>query len=159
MATHRGIEITAQNYRFLANHVSRYSDLYLTAEATLGRGGFARAARALLTVPEDFREAVETEGRITTNVQGGRYADGIEAVAAAWNAGQRTFPMTEMNRRMLGREQAARKRTGRFVPETPEQAFGSAAKSEPCRVCGIRGGGHTASCDYQPRRSRHYDNI
>jgi hypothetical protein len=128
--TFRGIEITAANYRHLTEHgVSRNSDLYLTADATFGRGGFARASRALLTVPEDVRESVWSEGNITSNVTGCRFADGIEQAAQAWNAGRRTFPMTEANRAMLARERAATAASGRFVPESIDRAFPGLAGS------------------------------
>jgi hypothetical protein len=40
-----------------------------------------------------------------------------------------------------------------------EDALGGPVPNIPCRVCGTDGGGHTASCDYQPTPSRHYRNI
>jgi hypothetical protein len=129
--TFRGIEITADNYRHLTKHgVDQLSDLYLTADATFGRGGFARASRALLTVPEEVRDSVWSEGNITSNVTGCRFADGIEQAARAWNDGRRTFPMVEMNLAMLERERAARAVSGVFQPEPIERAFPGLAGSQ-----------------------------
>jgi hypothetical protein len=72
-------------------------------------GGYARAARALLTVPEEDRAAVLSEGTIFANTSPGwRWASAIAHVAARFVAGDRSTPLIDWNRKEIERERAAR---------------------------------------------------
>ena len=68
----------------------RYSDEFLTAEATSDLPGLARTAQALLTVPYAARAAVKAEAHYQMNVrgQGWRPSDMLYRVIANFEAGQ-----------------------------------------------------------------------
>lgn len=71
--------------------------------------GYGRAARALLTVAEEHRATVLSEGTIFANVNPGwRWASGIAYVAERFNRGDHSTPMMDWNREQIEKERRAR---------------------------------------------------